>query len=59
MYAPHLGSPGERAGTVSHSVVYYVVPALAGLTLVITLIVIVAYIRRRRHKIDREPRILE
>ncbi|KAK4298455.1 hypothetical protein Pmani_029203 [Petrolisthes manimaculis] len=59
MYAPHLGSPGERAGAMSLSVVYYVVPALAGLTLVITIIVIVAYIRRRRHKRDRDPRILD
>ncbi|XP_069173287.1 tyrosine-protein kinase Dnt [Procambarus clarkii] len=56
MYAPHLGPLGERGDTLP--VVYYVVPALAGLTLVVTIIVIVAYIRRKRIKRDRDPRIL-
>lgn len=57
MYAPHLGPLGERGDTFP--VVYYVVPALVGLTLVVTIIIIVAYIRRRRLKRDRgDHRIL-
>lgn len=58
-YAPHLGPPGERGGEVSMPVAYYVVPSLAGLTLVLTIIIIVAYIRRRKLKRDRDHRILE
>ncbi|KAG7170750.1 Tyrosine-protein kinase RYK-like [Homarus americanus] len=38
MYAPHLGPLGERGDALP--VVYYVVPALAGLTLVVTIIII-------------------
>lgn len=55
MYAPHLGPLGEGA---TLPVVYYVVPALGGLTLVVTIIVVVAFVRRRKLKRDRDHRIL-
>ncbi|KAK8407468.1 hypothetical protein O3P69_002188 [Scylla paramamosain] len=58
-YAPHLGPPGERGGEVSMPVAYYVVPSLAGLTLVLTIIGLAAYVRRRRLKRDRDHRILD
>ncbi|XP_064106754.1 tyrosine-protein kinase RYK-like [Macrobrachium nipponense] len=56
MYSPHLGPLGDHGDSLP--VFYYIVSVLAGITLVVTVIVGVAFFRRRKLKRDTDHRIL-
>ncbi|KAK7071424.1 hypothetical protein SK128_008538 [Halocaridina rubra] len=56
MYSPHLGPLGDQEDSLP--VIYYIVSVVAGVTLVVTVIVGVAFFRRRRLKRDTDHRIL-